>query len=70
MGIEVFGQGLAKVGMCWSQPTRVDHMHKMWRAGRIFFHFWNLFNYYYYFFGSLGNGLGLLGEWVYNTPIF
>jgi hypothetical protein len=23
-----------------------------------------------YFFGSLGNGLGLLGEWVYNTPIF
>jgi hypothetical protein len=21
-------------GMCWSQPTRVDHLHKKWRAGR------------------------------------
>jgi hypothetical protein len=25
---EVFGQGLARVGMYWSQPTRVDHLHK------------------------------------------
>jgi hypothetical protein len=25
---EVFGQGLARVGMCWSQPARVDHLHK------------------------------------------
>jgi hypothetical protein len=23
---EVFGQGLAKVGMCWSQPARVDQL--------------------------------------------
>jgi hypothetical protein len=29
---EVFGQGLAMAGMCWSQPARVDHFHKMWRA--------------------------------------
>jgi hypothetical protein len=29
---EVFGQGLAMVGMYWSQPTRVDHLHKKWRA--------------------------------------
>jgi hypothetical protein len=33
-----------------------------------------LFLLFFYFFiivfGSLGNGLGLLGEWVYNTPIF
>jgi hypothetical protein len=29
---EVFGQGLAMVGMCWSQPARVDHFHKKWRA--------------------------------------
>jgi hypothetical protein len=20
--------------MCWSQPARVDHLHKKWRAGR------------------------------------
>jgi hypothetical protein len=25
---EVFGQGLARAGMCWSQPARVDHLHK------------------------------------------
>jgi hypothetical protein len=30
---EVFGQGLARAGMCWSQPARVDHLHKKWRAG-------------------------------------
>jgi hypothetical protein len=30
---EVFGQGLARAGMCWSQPARVDHFHKKWRAG-------------------------------------
>jgi hypothetical protein len=27
---EVFGQGLAKVGMCLSQPSRIDHLHKKW----------------------------------------
>jgi hypothetical protein len=25
---EVFGQGLARAGMFWSQPARVDHFHK------------------------------------------
>jgi hypothetical protein len=30
---EVFGQGLARAGMCWSQLVRVDHFHKKWRAG-------------------------------------
>jgi hypothetical protein len=30
---EVFGHGLARVGMCWSQPVRVDHLHKKWWAG-------------------------------------
>jgi hypothetical protein len=29
---EVFGQGLTRAGMCWSQPARVDHLHKKWRA--------------------------------------
>jgi hypothetical protein len=29
---EIFGQGLARAGMCWSQPTRIDHMHKKWRV--------------------------------------
>ena len=26
--------------------------------------------FYFRFFGSFGNVLGLLGEWVYSTPIF
>jgi hypothetical protein len=30
---EVFGQGLTRAGMCCSQPARVDHFHKKWRAG-------------------------------------
>jgi hypothetical protein len=25
---EVFGLGLARAGMCWSQSARVDHLHK------------------------------------------
>jgi hypothetical protein len=29
---EVFGQGLARAGMYWSQPARVDHLCKKWRA--------------------------------------
>jgi hypothetical protein len=29
---EVFGQVLAKAGMCWSQLARVDHLRKKWRA--------------------------------------
>jgi hypothetical protein len=27
---EVFGQGLARAGMCWSQLARIDHMRKKW----------------------------------------
>jgi hypothetical protein len=30
---EAFGQGLARAGMCYSQPARVDHMRKKWRIG-------------------------------------
>jgi hypothetical protein len=30
---KVFGQGRATAGMCWSQPARVDHLRKKWRAG-------------------------------------
>jgi hypothetical protein len=30
---EVFGQGLAKAGMCWNQPARVHHLCKKWRVG-------------------------------------
>jgi hypothetical protein len=41
----------------WASPTPV-------RFYAIYFLF------YFIFWGSLGNGLGLLGEWVYNTPIF
>jgi hypothetical protein len=26
--------GRGRAGMCWSQPARVDHLHKKWRAGR------------------------------------
>jgi hypothetical protein len=29
---EVFGQGLARAGICWSQPTRIDHFFKKWRV--------------------------------------
>jgi hypothetical protein len=29
---EVFGQGLVRAGMCWSQPIRVDYLHKKWKA--------------------------------------
>jgi hypothetical protein len=29
---EVFWQGLARAGMCWSQLARVDHSRKKWRA--------------------------------------
>jgi hypothetical protein len=31
---EVSRRSLGRVGMCWSQPTRVDHLCKKWRAGR------------------------------------
>jgi hypothetical protein len=31
---EVSRRSLGRAGMCWSQPTRVDHLHKKWRAGR------------------------------------
>jgi hypothetical protein len=30
---EVFRHGLARAGMCWSQTSRVDRLHKKWRAG-------------------------------------
>jgi hypothetical protein len=31
---EVSRRSLGRAGMCWSQPARVDHLHKKWRAGR------------------------------------
>jgi hypothetical protein len=34
---EVFRRNLGKGGMCWSQPTGVDHMCKKLRARGIFF---------------------------------
>jgi hypothetical protein len=30
---EVFGQGLARLGMYWSQPARVDQLFKKRRVG-------------------------------------
>jgi hypothetical protein len=30
---QVFKRSLGRASMCWSQPTRVDHMRKKWRAG-------------------------------------
>jgi hypothetical protein len=29
---EVFGQGLARADMCWSQPARINHLRKKWKA--------------------------------------
>jgi hypothetical protein len=29
---EVFRRSLGRAGMCWSQPARVDHMRKKWKA--------------------------------------
>jgi hypothetical protein len=29
---EVFGQGLAEAGMCWSHLARVDYLRKKWRS--------------------------------------
>jgi hypothetical protein len=31
---EVSTRSLGRAGMCWSQPARVDHLRKKWRAGR------------------------------------
>jgi hypothetical protein len=31
---EVSRRSLGRVGMCWSQPARVDHLRKKWRVGR------------------------------------
>jgi hypothetical protein len=31
---EVSRRSLGRAGMCCSQPARVDHLHKKWRAGR------------------------------------
>jgi hypothetical protein len=31
---EVSRRSLGRAGMCWSQPARVDHLHKKRRAGR------------------------------------
>jgi hypothetical protein len=31
---EVSRRSMGRVGMCCSQPARVDHLHKKWRAGR------------------------------------
>ena len=33
---KVFGQGLARADMYWSQPARVDHFHKKWKAREKF----------------------------------
>jgi hypothetical protein len=30
---KVFGQGLARAAMYCSEPAKVDHLHKNWRAG-------------------------------------
>jgi hypothetical protein len=98
---EVFRRSLGKVGMCWSQPTSVDHMRKKWKARRKeiskkkvqarqgqvltrgrpptvgrhlalsnLLSFSCFFFFYNFFLESLENGPGLLGEWVYSTPIF
>jgi hypothetical protein len=29
---EVFRRSMGRAGMCWSQPARVDHVHKKWKA--------------------------------------
>jgi hypothetical protein len=29
---EVLKRSLDRAGMCWSQPARVEHMRKKWRA--------------------------------------
>jgi hypothetical protein len=31
---EVSRRSLGRAGMCWSQPARVDHLHKKCKAGR------------------------------------
>jgi hypothetical protein len=31
---EVSRRSLGRAGMCWSQPARVDHLCKKWRARR------------------------------------
>jgi hypothetical protein len=31
---ELSRRSLGRAGMCWSQPARVDHLHKKWRVGR------------------------------------
>jgi hypothetical protein len=91
---EVSRRSQGRAGMCWSQPARVDHLHKKWRAGRKNISrkmgiapqaraagrhlcLWDSSHFFeiYLFkkkriFGSLGDGPGLLGEWVYSTPIF
>jgi hypothetical protein len=102
---EVSSRSLGRAGMCWSQPTRVDHLRKKWTAGRkklkwkepdrsrrrpaaggrllvagcgstprpvMLYPFKFIFILFYFkrIFGSLGNGPGLLGEWVYSIPIF
>jgi hypothetical protein len=101
---ENFKRSLGRAGMCWSQPTRVDHTCKKMRAvgnrkilkerslghprragrrpliaGRPrptvyqivdwnpFFHFFDIC---LFIFGVMKNGLGILGNWVYNTSIF
>jgi hypothetical protein len=31
---EVSRRSLGRAGMCWSQPARIDHLRKKWRAGK------------------------------------
>jgi hypothetical protein len=83
---EVFRRSLGRAGMCCSQWGRVDHMCKKGGQEEEFFFaqggvrapghsrpqspiFW-IFWIFEIFFGGLENGLGLLEEWMYNTPIF
>jgi hypothetical protein len=46
---------------------RSEHLFAAGRRPEMFLKF---FNFLIFFFGSIGNGPGLLEEWVYNTPIF
>jgi hypothetical protein len=34
LDLQVSRRSLGRAGMCCSQPARVDHLHKKWRAGK------------------------------------
>jgi hypothetical protein len=73
------GQEEKKIQEKWKQPERrrcrpvvascrlaASRHLRLSGCSKLFLIFFNLKK---RFFGSLGNGPGLLGEWVYNTPI-